>query len=227
MAIWNRKLLRRAALCAACLLVTAGVGCKQKPAVATGNTPHAELAAATSEAPLPVEPARPAVTKDFSQSNSVSLLLAEDEQADGLKHNFRERDGLTTVVKVADVPCRFLNRKEQGHAEGYIYFAIDPGFKATNATNVRIDVEYFDVVFDAAPAMLTLQFDASGGSGTLSSAYHRATGSFVLRGSETWRTATFRARGATFANSQNGRSDFRILVKPPELYVRRVTVTRE
>jgi hypothetical protein len=54
--------------------------------------------------------------------------------------------------------------------------------------------------------------------------YVRSSG---FTSSKTWETATFHVRGATFNNSQNGGSDFRFSVNPPELYVRRVTVTRE
>jgi len=44
----------------------------------------------------------------------------------------------------------------------------------------------------------------------------------------TWATATFHVTNAVFQNGQNGDADFRLeMAVPPEIYVRRVTVTRE
>ena len=40
-------------------------------------------------------------------------------------------------------------------------------------------------------------------------------------------TVTFRVRDGLFENSENGNSDFRVEVSSPEIYVRRVSVTRE
>jgi hypothetical protein len=41
-----------------------------------------------------------------------------------------------------------------------------------------------------------------------------------------WAATTFEITNAIFRNSQNGGADFRPEVVPPELFVRRVTVTR-
>jgi len=207
------------------------LGCDRKSAATGESVPNRGADVSTKEAVVPAaargQAASLRAVKDFSQSNSVSLLLAEEDQESGLKHNHKEKDGLTTIVKVADVPCRYLNQKERGRAEAFLYFALDPSFKAGDARNVKIEVEYFDVVFDDPPTSISLQYDATSVPKTTSAAYRRVNQSVLLRGANEWRTATFRVRGATFANSQNGSSDFRICARPPELYVRRVTVTRE
>ena len=47
-----------------------------------------------------------------------------------------------------------------------------------------------------------------------------------LAGAKEWQTAAFSLQDAKFKNSQNSKSDFRIWVTPPELYVSRVTMKR-
>src|SRR5262249_6713451 len=42
-----------------------------------------------------------------------------------------------------------------------------------------------------------------------------------------WLKATFHVRNASFQNTQRGGGDFRLWASPPELCVRRVTVTQE
>jgi hypothetical protein len=55
-----------------------------------------------------------------------------------------------------------------------------------------------------------------------------ATARFVLApATNEWQTARFRVTDGAFMNSQNGGADFRFEVTPPEIFVRRVTVTRE
>lgn len=164
--------------------------------------------------------------KDFSRSNAVTLLLAEETEEHGLKHSFREKDGLTTIVKVDETPCRFLNMKDT-RQEAYLYFTIDPAFKKGDVRNVKIEVEYFDVVFDDSPASFAIHYDSTGVSRSSNPAYKSANRTVRLNGSNKWQVATFQIRDAAFINSQNGRSDFRISVRPPEIYVRRVTVTRD
>ena len=82
--------------------------------------------------------------KDFAKSNSVSIVLGNEREYDGLKHSGQWKDGLTKITTIDGEACRYLNLLGQ-RAEAYLYFSIDPGFKRTNAQNVRVDVEYFDV----------------------------------------------------------------------------------
>src|SRR5688572_27527398 len=125
------------------------------PAQPVANASIAEIATAaepTTAAPIP--------TRDHSLSNSVSIVFAEQDEENGLEHRSREKDGLTKKVRVGDTPCRLLNLKDT-RSEAYIYFAIDPGFKADGLRNVKIEVEYFDIVFDR-PTSFNLQFDGTG-----------------------------------------------------------------
>jgi hypothetical protein len=205
-------------------LALTGIGCDKNskdPGGPVMNAPEV-----SSEEPMLADATPPAGFRDFSKSNAVTLLLAEETGENGLKHNFREKDGLTTIVKVGEIPCRLLNMKET-RQEGYLYFTLDPAFKKGEVRNVRIDVEYFDVVFDDSPSTFGIHYDGTGLSTSSKAAYKSANKSARLGGSNTWQVATFHLRDASFNNAQNGRSDFRISVKPPELYVRRVTVTRE
>ena len=163
---------------------------------------------------------------DWSKSNSVNIVLGDESEYGGLKHNDKERDGVTTIVRVDTTPCRLLNHKPNGRAEAFLYFSIEPAFKATGATNVRVDVEYFDVLLDERPTSFGIHFDAAASGSTPSSRYRSAGKTVTLTGANRWMTASFFLRNATFRNGQNGQSDFRIYARPPDLYVRRVNVTR-
>jgi hypothetical protein len=198
-------------------------GCKEKPRqeAQRGNTNLGIIAREETSAI-----AAPSATVDWSKSNAVSIVLGDESNYGGLKHNDKERDGITSIVKVADVPCRLLNHKERGRAEAFLYFSIDPAFKATGATNVKVDVEYFDVLLDETRTTFGIHYDAAGAGGSLSSRYRSAGRTVMLTGVNKWLTTTFYLRNAAFKNAQNGQSDFRIYVRPPDLYVRRVTVTR-
>lgn len=171
---------------------------------------------------------------DFSTSNVVSVLLGQESLDLGLAHLPEEPDGRTTIETVNGVPCRHLNRRPGGSSFGYVYFAIDPTFKTRELSAAQIEVEY---LVDAT-GFLRLQYDAMEGE------THRSYKSVVASGGDgvspgnvvrfthmavtnAWQTATFRVTDAFFRNSQNGSADFRLEVTPPEIYVRRVTVTRE
>jgi|ERR1043166_1935264 hypothetical protein len=160
---------------------------------------------------------------DFSSSNSVSIELGESqtEYGTGLDHIYFENDGLTAPQTLEGIPCRYL--KLSSGEFGYFYFAIDRTFKKKFARNVRIDVEYFDLT----PGILTLHYDASKSRKLPNPAYAEAPQRVLLHGSRSWQTATFHIENASFKNAQNSRSDFRLCITPPELYVRRVAVTRE
>jgi hypothetical protein len=160
---------------------------------------------------------------DFSSSNSVSIELGESqtEYGTGLDHIYFENDGLTAPVTLEGVPCRHL--KLASGEFGYFYFAINRTFKKRDARNVRIDVDYFDL----KPGTLTLHYDATESKNVPNPAYAEAPQRVLLHGSKLWQTATFHIEGASFKNGENSQSDFRICITPPELYVRRVTITRE
>jgi len=100
--------------------------------------------------------------------------------------------------------------------------------------NARVEIEHL-----ATPdTAIRLQFDGIDGK------VHRkyqpvlAKGASILRmgtgadygrvtTSGVWSVATFHLTNAVFLNSQRDGADFRLEVVPPDIYVRRVTVTRE
>ena len=160
---------------------------------------------------------------DFSASNTVSIALGDPrtEYGTGLDHIYFENDGLTTTTNLDGVACRYL--KLDSGEFGYFYFAINRTFKKANARNVRIDVEYLD----PNRGSMVLHYDSSDSKGVENPAYAEAKPKILLHGSKSWHTATFHVENATFKNAQNSHSDFRLCVSPPELFVRRVTITRE
>jgi len=166
--------------------------------------------------------------KDFATSNSVSLVLGEQESGNGLEHIPTERDGLTIVETVNGMRCRRLNlpaldSRGERRTEGYVYFFIDPTFKQGDSNRVRIEVEYYN----EKKGSLALQYDARANPKTSQSKYTFAGHWLALDGAKEWETAIFHVRDGAFESSENGGADFRLLVRPPELWVRRVTITRE
>ena len=204
-------------------LVLLSTGCDEKGATTARKSNPDNNVVTRNEKPAD---AAKSASVDWSRSNSVSIVLGDEDDYRGLKHNDKERDGITTIVKVDTTPCRLLNLKESGRGEAFLYFSIEPAFKVTNATNVRVDVEYFDVLLDERPTSFGIHYDAAATGSSLSSRYRSAGKTVTLTGANRWMTATFFLRNAAFKNSQNGQSDFRIYARPPDLYVRRVTVTR-
>jgi hypothetical protein len=171
-----------------------------------------------------------------SVTNKVSIELGKEstEAVGGIIH-FPEAGGRgnVTINQVVDgVPCRYLQRP--GRYCGSLYFEIGPEFKSKSPINARVDIEYL-----AKPdTAFRLQFD--GMDGTVHRKYQPvlAKGATVMRlgtGADygriatpgVWSVATFHVTNAVFMNSQRDGADFRLEVVPPEIYVRRVTVTRE
>ncbi|MCX6903367.1 MAG: hypothetical protein NTW03_07795, partial [Verrucomicrobia bacterium] len=165
---------------------------------------------------------RPVAEADFSKADEVHIALGEGEQehAAGLRHLDYVRDGLTVQTNLNNVPCRHL--KVPGGGIGYLYFNIAPTFKNRNLGDLTMEVEYFD----DKPGTLAVEFDATPSPEVRKLAYVNAGQTVRLRASHSWRVATFQIRNATFRNSQNSGADFRVCVFPPDLYVRRVSLTR-
>jgi hypothetical protein len=164
----------------------------------------------------------PASGPDFSRTN-VAAVVFNGNEADlelGLKHAAWERDGQTTPSTVDGVPCRRLKLTE--FDPGFVYFAIHPTFKNRSVKNVTIEVEFYD----QGAGQLGLQYDASKTSRQPNAAYTYSKEIVSVTDSRLWRTASFRVRKAAFQGAQNSGADFRLWVSPPDLYVRRVTVTR-
>ena len=176
----------------------------------------------------------PTETIDFFTTNVVSTRFEQEGPDDGVKHLARQSDGRTTLENLDGVPCRYLNRAADGKTFGYLYFTIHPDFKARELKTARIEVEY-KVINDS---LLRLQYDAIVGDdhkpykGVVAQEGSRTklapTAEYArIRGTNAWQKATFYIADGAFKNSQNGKADFRLEVMPPEIYVRRVTVTRE
>jgi hypothetical protein len=169
---------------------------------------------------------------DYSQTNTVSLLMEKETPQDGLHHLAAEADGRTTLTNLDGVVCRHLQRI--GRSSGFLYFSISPTFKGAGLTNARCEIEYYC----KTSGRFRLQYDA------MEPERHRAYKSVIAQEGptiqysdnlqftrvavpNTWRTATFLLTNGVFLNSQNGGADFRLEVSPPDIYVRRVTLTRE
>jgi hypothetical protein len=170
---------------------------------------------------------------DFSTSNQVSVLVGQEKPQDGLRHLPDVGDGRTVVTNLDGVPCRYLNRLGARSPWGSMYFEISPSFKRDGLANARIEVEYLTTRSNA----FRVEFDGieNGRSRTYvpvlptnANLTRWVTGVNYARAPVVgaWDVATFEITNATFRNSQNGGADFRFEVVPPEVYVRRVTVTR-
>jgi hypothetical protein len=161
---------------------------------------------------------------DFSKANSVTLFLAEAKRGvaeHGLSHAFGERDGRTGLDNVQGIDCRSLRPANPDAVMGYLYFTLDPTFKAQDVARVRIDVVYFD----EENGVFGLQYDAT--DAPKGSSAKALLPNVPFGGSRQWRTNSFHVRDGTFRNSQNARSDFRLWARPAKFSVERVTVTLE
>lgn len=159
---------------------------------------------------------------DFSRTNVVAAVFdgTNTDSGHGLQHAPWERDGQSTPALVDGVPCRHLKLSE--FDPGFFYFTIHPTFKKRSVKNVAIEVEFYD----QGSGRIGLEYDGSKTSEQPNPAYTVLRQIESIGDSRLWRTASFRVRNATFRGAQNSGADFRLWVSPPELYVRRVTVTR-
>ncbi len=172
--------------------------------------------------PANLSPERIALSEDYSRSNVVSVVLGRTEVDGGITHLPDWPDGWTRVDIVDGVPCRYMNHRAHNLAGGaYVYFAVHPSLKSGEIKAARIDVEYFV----RKPIRLKLQYD--GIEEGQPRPYKAAPEIINVSASNDWQTAVFHLTEPVFMNSQNGRADFRLDASPPEIYVRRVTMTRD
>jgi hypothetical protein len=161
--------------------------------------------------------------EDYSRSNSVTILFDDPEEAHGLKHHSAERDGLTQLEGYNGVTAR-ASRLTGDRTSLFFYFSMDAAFKTIDLRWARIEVEYLAL----ESGTMGVHYDKVDPDSTGHGRYQEASSPIPLVPSPQWRKATFRTKGdGGFANRENGLSDFRIWAKTPQLYVRRVTVTRE
>jgi hypothetical protein len=173
-------------------------------------------------------------TKAFATSNQVSVLLGqENPEEDGLRHLPDAGRARTSIQNVGGVACRYLNRVTEGRYCGSLYFEIDPSFKREGVKNARVEIEYL-----AKPDVsVRLQFDGMEGDthrmylpvlpeGARVNTIGTGADYGIIPTPGVWSVATFHLTNAVFLNSQRDGADFRLEVVPPEIYVRRVTMTR-
>lgn len=179
--------------------------------------------------PAPADP----FGADFSTSNSVSLILGEEKSLSGLRHLSGEADGRTIITNLDEVLCRYLNRTVERRPWGEFYFDIAPSFKRDGLFSGRVEIEYLSPHTNS----IRLQFDGILNGRNAPYVPVLPEGTVEMRqlfrnfyslpaSNGMWTVATFQITNATFRNSQNGGADFRLEVVPPELYVRRITLTR-
>lgn len=173
-------------------------------------------------------------TGDFSATNQLSILLGGEPSTNGLRHLADESDGRTQLVSRDGVMCRLIDRTADNKQFGYFYFDIAPGFKQRGLKSARVEVEYLA----ARPGHFRLQYDGEAEGVRRKYTSILPEGARVVRFGRSeyariptvgsWAVATFHVTNALFQNGQNGHADFRIeAAVPPELHVRRVTLTRE
>ena len=185
------------------LVAVLGFGCDQKPLDSLPPPPVPRAAA----------PQPPAVR----QTVSIELGGNNKENGLGLRAN---NDGVTLHATMEGVECRYIERAPGKSA--YFYFAIDPAFKWADTMDVVVAVEYFD----SKQGYFLLQYDGSESDSSLAAAYVTVNEAEVFTGTGRWKERYFLAKDARFRNAQNARSDFRLELHGPELFVHRVSVIR-
>ena len=166
-------------------------------------------------------PERIALSNDFSTSNVIDVVLGRTELDGGITHLPDFPDGWTRADEIEGVPCRYMNHRAANLLGGAcLYFAVHPSFKSVPIKMARIEFEYLV----RSPVKLKVQYDGMEGGRRRS--YKAAVEVLNVTEVGSWQTAVFHVSDAAFMNSQNGGADFRLDVNPPEIYVRRVTMTR-
>ena len=162
--------------------------------------------------------ARVAFTK-YAGRTIASIQLGRENKQNGIRWCEVLKDGRTEATEIGGSECRVARRPK---GPGYIYFTVDSFLKQGKLMDTLVTVDYFDF----APGEFALNYDAVDVDQNKASPYLMASQKEKCTGSQQWRRAYFIARNARFKNSQNGGADFRIELRVPELYVRRVTVQR-
>lgn len=172
-------------------------------------------------AAVEVQPEKVSLSTDFSASNAVSVVLGRTEVDGGITHLPDWPDGWTRADALDGVPCRYMNHRAPNLAGGaYLYFAVHPSFKRAEIRYARIEFQYFA----PSPVRMKLQYDGfEDGRRRL---YKPAGEVLQVPSSASWQSAVFHVAEPAFMNSLHGGADFRLDVSPPEIYVRRVTMTR-
>lgn len=157
---------------------------------------------------------KPAQTKNYSAEPMVFLSLGSKNREFGLRQ-VEWTDGKSEPARVGASDCRTI--KLNGKHGRFLYFVVDPSFKAGGLGKVKVDVEYFD----ATPGEFSLEYDGQ------SKPYTPAAKTVKLERTLKWQTAEFELRQPRFENSQNASADFRLVLRVPEFFVRHVVMIRD
>jgi hypothetical protein len=169
---------------------------------------------------------------DYSGTNSVTIAVGNESPEDGLRHLSAEADGRTSLTNLDGIACRHLNRA--GKSSGFFYFTISPSFKRAGLSNALCQVEYlcptrghFRLQYDGMEFDTHRPYRSVTDEGGVPVRLGGNNDHTRVSAVNSWETATFRITDAVFANSQNGGADFRLEFLPPDVFMRRVTLTRE
>lgn len=143
--------------------------------------------------------AMPSVSSLTNRSNigeELGVSLGATNVSDRLQQVDQSGDGKTQAGAIFGIPCRKA-------LDYYMYFKVDDSvlFNQSAGADVTIIVDYFDT---GGGVDIRLQYDGVNG------AYTVHPKSFIVTGSNTWRSARFEISNAYFGNRQNGASDFRL-----------------
>jgi hypothetical protein len=148
----------------------------------------------------------------MAATQTLSIVLGEVNQEDGLRQVYDTVDGKTLATQIDGVPCRELVAQA---ARQKIYFKVPPAFKQRVPMNARVQVEYYD----AAPAgSLYVEFTGA--------EPYTPSEQVTLKNAGAWQTAEFDLKDALFNGKQKG-ADFRVTATTRKVFVRRVTLKRE
>jgi hypothetical protein len=155
-------------------------------------------------------------TTPYSSSDEVSCV---PEASQGLLRVIAS-DG---SVKKKPVGQYLSWQISQQSGAGYLYFAVDAGFKANLGNQVTMTVEYFD----SEPGELLLEYNSSDHDAPLAGAYKLHPARIVLTGTHEWKSKQFQIDDAAFKGRQNFLSDFRFVnLTPSPINVRKVIVQK-
>jgi formylglycine-generating enzyme required for sulfatase activity/tetratricopeptide (TPR) repeat protein len=143
------------------------------------------------------------------------VRLGRQNEANGIDLVDYKTDGATEPTEIEGQQCRLVETVLRGW--GHAYFVIENGFKWAPTMNVQMEIDYWA----DSPGNFRIQYDSHDNS------YKETPALVQFDGSSGWKTARFALKGARFANSQNGRADFRVMVRTAGRFcLKRLSVRR-
>jgi hypothetical protein len=167
------------------------------------------------EHPKPTPIPQKNVGREFADKRQVAVNFSTGSE-NGLRI-VRQPDGR---FEIATAQGRRCVRSAAGKPS-YLYFAVPDPFLFDLREPITVEIEYLD----AGTGTLALEYDSRDEKALLDGAYKTA-GTVERKGTDQWRTRTFRLEDAFFTNRENGGSDFRIAVVGEPVCVGRVAVSK-